>query len=1424
MRESTTTSPTDNDFDCPIPTVAPFDLHFADEVVGVIPSHSPLIHSAIHNSHPVTIVGLNDAQQSPPSSSSMADTGANVCITSDESILIDVVDIDPIPLGVAVKSSDITASLCSRKGFLQIPLLDGSYHYQPFLVNPNASDTILSPAHVMWSSHRITKWQQSGSKDPLVVDTLLFMDADGNDLLVLPLTSHNGLQYCSHDTPPPHTPVVRSCITYSACSNSTSSTSSKRALEAELWAARLGFCSEWQLAKIPLHADGTPTKFYPHPLRFVTHKEMARVRKQPAGSDPDRAILPGQRFLMDFGFMRASASDYSSPNLETDRVVESFDGYVAYLIIVDEASKFVWIFPRKSKEPPVDLVSHFLHMYGRHSGGVIRCDQGGELARSAAFRTTMMEKHLYAVEPTGADSPSQNGGAEKWNDSLAVTTRALLYGASLPAKYWSAALTHAAYIHNRRVHHGILCTPFEKWYGRKPDLRKLRVFGSRVCVKRTGSRRAKLDQHSFSGVFIGYTATDSNVRYIDVHTGIVKTSHHAVFDECWFHQPWRPPAAQLLYELGNAVVNDLPDPPPVEPSTLPPSPTITSSEPHPSTPTPLHGELPTSAHPITQPDDDAVSVATTSSSTSSRVMPPLKVTSTTTITNPDASAVDRFGISHNDISQVYFSPHHFGYAFEDTFEYMGSASTVHATAGLELEEVDNRVFIRDIAAGTPCAKIPRWKTRLRNTCLLAVNGSSVTSISDVKAIISNLPPTNRGTCRLLVSASEIRDGLTNDGIPQLTLDQLNPRHFFKIPSHTGHHSNTALARMIHQSWDGGVLHYITWAHKLTRGVLLKQADWDDWQKSEFLQLDQYELQGMFGDPVLLSNGNAVFNLVWTYAVKEVDGRKKARCTCDGSTRGGQVRVLDYTYANSPDHTCSRIFYALAAAENLVIYGADVSNAFAEAPPPKQGFFIRPDAAFKAWWTVHKGRPPIQDNYVIPILSAMQGHPEAPRLWEKHADKILRSIGLFPTTHEPCLYSGLVDGQRVLLLRQVDDFAVAAPSDQVASTIFDLIDDHLTIPLKRLGLISLFNGIDIVQTKHFIKLSCKSYVERICEKYLDGWLGKHFMPSRPTPLPQSESFMKSFLSAVGDSSDAAQARLEKDMGIKYRNGLGELIYALVTCRPDLSYAVVKCAQATVCPHEIHYHALRHIMKYLYTTRNDGIYFWRQQLHPTLPSEPLPAMVSRPADLLPENRPSHLATDLHGYVDSDWATCPRTRRSLTGVCVRLAGGTIAYKTKLQPTIAQSSTEAEFMGASDFGKILLYVRSVLWDLGVPQHAASILYEDNDACTAMAMAQKPTPRTRHMDIKYQVICEWVERDLLHLKRIHTSVNLADLFTKHLATSLFYRHTDYVLGHVPPHYTPTSTSSPTSEPTPRTNASTLFNLASVWSSIAHNPFGPPIP
>ena len=108
---------------------------------------------------------------------------------------------------------------------------------------------------------------------------------------------------------------------------------------------------------------------------------------------------------------------------------------------------------------------------------------------------------------------------------------------------------------------------------------------------------------------------------------------------------------------------------------------------------------------------------------------------------------------------------------------------------------------------------------------------------------------------------------------------------------------------------------------------------------------------------------------------------------------------------------------------------------------------------------------------------------------------------------------------------------------------------------------------------------------------------------------------------------------------------------------------------------------------------------------------------------------------------------------------------------------------MAAYDTGKMILFVRSVLWDLDIPQEAATVLYEDNDACTAMGNAQKPTPRTRHMDIKYFSICEWVDRDLMHLERIDTSINMADHFTKALNRALFHRHADFLLGHVPPTY-----------------------------------------
>jgi hypothetical protein len=204
---------------------------------------------------------------------------------------------------------------------------------------------------------------------------------------------------------------------------------------------------------------------------------------------------------------------------------------------------------------------------------------------------------------------------------------------------------------------------------------------------------------------------------------------------------------------------------------------------------------------------------------------------------------------------------------------------------------------------------------------------------------------------------------------------------------------------------------------------------------------------MFGSPVMVDSEAAVFHSVWTYAIKVLDGRKKARFTCDGSMRSGQAQILNETYANCVNQTGSRLFYAIAAVENLLIFGADVSNSFAEAPPPKQGFYIYPEKVFYNWWVKHKQRPPIPPGHVIPILLAMQGHPEAPCLWEKHGDAILRKLGLIPTVHEPCFYCGMVNGKRILLKRQVDNFTIAAPDAKSANIPLDILDDKLTILIK-----------------------------------------------------------------------------------------------------------------------------------------------------------------------------------------------------------------------------------------------------------------------------------------------------------------------------------------------------------------------------------------
>ncbi len=177
-------------------------------------------------------------------------------------------------------------------------------------------------------------------------------------------------------------------------------------------------------------------------------------------------------------------------------------------------------------------------------------------------------------------------------------------------------------------------------------------------------------------------------------------------------------------------------------------------------------------------------------------------------------------------------------------------------------------------------------------------------LQDVQQSLAALIASGAPFCTLIFSHPEIHHGLTNDGIPQVNIDQFKPKtplSGFSLP-------NVLVAHQCgHVAYDEDVYNFTSLAMQLTHGKLLKTVEWGEWQQSEFTMLDQCKAQGLFGTPVKVDSNEAVFNLVWTYVVKELDTRKKAQCTCDGSPRSGQVRVLDHTYPNCVNQTGRQIF-------------------------------------------------------------------------------------------------------------------------------------------------------------------------------------------------------------------------------------------------------------------------------------------------------------------------------------------------------------------------------------------------------------------------------------------------------------------------------------------------------------------------------------
>ena len=142
-----------------------------------------------------------------------------------------------------------------------------------------------------------------------------------------------------------------------------------------------------------------------------------------------------------------------------------------------------------------------------------------------------------------------------------------------------------------------------------------------------------------------------------------------------------------------------------------------------------------------------------------------------------------------------------------------------------------------------------------------------------------------------------------------------------------------------------------------------------------------------------------------------------------------------------------------------------------------------DDAKAEWWYAKTGKR-ITKGKASEILRAIQVHPEAGNAWEHFICDILHSLGFRNTTHEKNVHRMNHGASVVLLARQVDDFVFGCVEDSTAQGIMTLIGERIQlpseakIPITFQGVLTSFNGYDVIQTADYIQLSAELYLQRV----------------------------------------------------------------------------------------------------------------------------------------------------------------------------------------------------------------------------------------------------------------------------------------------------------------------------------------------------------
>ncbi|KAM2632205.1 hypothetical protein EV1_022967 [Malus domestica] len=310
----------------------------------------------------------------------------------------------------------------------------------------------------------------------------------------------------------------------SSSSNGLSPSSSSHALVSvqaslRLWHSRLGHPSSSIFRRLvttnKLAIKGSSTVDF-----FCSDCAIAKNHKLPFGSS-------------------LSSSTHSLELLHCDlwgpAPVTSVSGFRYYLLIVDDFSKYSWLFPLKVKSQVYSTFVIFKNYVENLTGNkikTVRSDSGGEFV-SSSFKS-YLHTHGILHQLSCPHTPEQNGCVERKHRHLVETARTLLVQSHVPHQYWVEAFTTALYLINRLPISKLSQSPWELLFHNVPDYSRLKVFGCLCFPWLKPYVPSKLDGKSTKCVFLGYSLQHKGYRCLDPQTQRVYISRHVIFDETTF--------------------------------------------------------------------------------------------------------------------------------------------------------------------------------------------------------------------------------------------------------------------------------------------------------------------------------------------------------------------------------------------------------------------------------------------------------------------------------------------------------------------------------------------------------------------------------------------------------------------------------------------------------------------------------------------------------------------------------------------------------------------------------------------------------------------------------------------------------------------------------------------------------------------------